>query len=120
MSKKMGRPQKEINQDQFEKLCAMFCKRNEIVSFFDVSEDTLERWAKRTYGETFAVVYNKKCDGGRISLRRAMLQNALSGNVTMQIWLSKQYLGMSDNILMGDDSLKEIEVRITKHVKTDN
>ena len=112
----MGRPLKEISKEQFEKLCAMFCKRNEIVSFFDISEDTLERWVKRTYdGQTFAVVYDQKAANGRISLRRAMLQNALSGNTTMQIWLSKQYLGMADKIEVEENY--ELVTEFTKHEK---
>jgi hypothetical protein len=31
------------------------------------------------------------------SLRRAMLKNALSGNAALQIFLAKNWLGMSDN-----------------------
>ena len=93
---KMGRPLKEIDKSNFEKLCGIFCTKREICSFFDVSEDTVERWCKKTYGITFAAIYEQKKDSGKISLRRSMFQNATNGNTTMQIWLSKQWLGMTD------------------------
>ena len=35
---------------------------------------------------------------GRISLRRAQFEKALSGNVVMQIWLGKQHLDQRDKI----------------------
>ena len=35
---------------------------------------------------------------GRISLRRAQFEKALSGNVVMQIWLGKQHLDQKDKI----------------------
>ena len=47
----MARPRKEIDVDEFEKLCGFMCTEEEISEFFDVSVDTLQRWCKRTYGE---------------------------------------------------------------------
>ena len=35
-------------------------------------------------------------ENGRASLRRMQFKNAQAGNVTMQIWLGKQYLGQQD------------------------
>lgn len=32
-----------------------------------------------------------------------MWEQALAGNVTMMIWLSKNHLGMTDNILVSED-----------------
>ena len=52
----VARPRKEIDQAEFEKLCALQCTKAEIAGFFNLSEDTVERWCKRTYKESFAVV----------------------------------------------------------------
>lgn len=99
---KMGRPRKEINQDQFERLCSLQCTLEEIASIFGCSEDTIERWCKRTYKNedgkqmTFAEVYKKHSATGKMSLRRWQFRSAESGNVSMQIWLGKQYLGQRD------------------------
>lgn len=93
---KMGRPTIEISQDEFEKLCVMQCTKQDIANWFCCSEDTIERWCKRTYGDTFAVVFAQKREKGKVSLRRMQWQSAERGNVTMQIFLGKQYLGQKD------------------------
>ena len=95
---KMGRPRIEIDQEAFEKLCGLQCTRIEIADWFNVSEDTIERWCKRTYSETFAVVFSKKRSKGLLSLRRAQFKLA-EKNATMAIFLGKQYLGQADRIV---------------------
>lgn len=87
---------KEIDQAQFEKLCAILCTEEDIAGFFSVSVDTIERWCKRTYKQTFAEVYKKKSATGRVSLRRKQYEVAMGGNVGMLIWLGKQFLGQRD------------------------
>ena len=37
-------------------------------------------------------------EAGRTSLRRKQMECALAGNVIMQIWLGKQYLGQADKV----------------------
>lgn len=92
----MGRPTKEIDQSMFEKLCQIFCTEEEIASIFECSIDTINRWCKRTYGETFAEIYKKKSAKGKMSLRRWQFESAQKGNVPMQIFLGKNYLGQTD------------------------
>lgn len=92
---KMGRPLTEIDNKQFEKLCFMQCTKEEIAGFFDCSEDTIEKYCKRTYGETFTAVFKQKRQAGKISLRRSQWKLA-EKNVTMAIWLGKQYLGQRE------------------------
>lgn len=92
----MGRPKKEINQKEFESLCFLQCTLPEIAGFFNCSEDTISRWCKRTYKETFAETYKKKSEGGKISLRRAQFRLA-EKSAAMAIFLGKQYLDQSDN-----------------------
>lgn len=87
-----GRPRKEIDQKEFEKLCGLQCTQEEIAAFFDCSADTIERWCERTYELKFAEVFKQKRGLGKISLRRAQMATAESGNATMLIWLGKQHL----------------------------
>jgi transposase len=91
----MGRKRIEIDQHQFEQLCYMQCTLDEIAGWFGCSEDTIQRWCKRTYRQTFGEVYAGKSQGGRISLRRAQFELAKK-SPAMAIWLGKQYLGQSD------------------------
>ena len=39
-----GRPRKEIDQEQFEKLCGLQCTEEEICAWFDISDKTLAGW----------------------------------------------------------------------------
>ena len=102
---KMGRPKIEIDTIQFEKLCGLQCTKEEIAGFFDCSEDTIERWCKREYKETFAVVFKNKNVSGKISLRRWQFKMA-EHNCAMAIFLGKNWLGQSDKI---EQTITEIE-----------
>ena len=44
----------------------------------------------------FAEYFEQKRGKGKIALRRKQYDVAMSGNVTMLLWLGKQYLGQSD------------------------
>ena len=119
----MGRPRVEIDKTEFEKLCGLHCTKEEIAGFFDCSEDTIDRWCKRTYGESFAVVFRQKRSSGRISLRRTQYAMAKT-NPTMAIWLGKQWLGQTDKqeVTMSktiDDSLKEMDEYFAKQKSSD-
>lgn len=91
-----GRPKIEIDQKHFEQLCGLQCTLDEIAFWFKCSEDTIERWCKRTYdGATFADTYKKHSAFGKISLRRYQFALAKK-SATMCIWLGKQMLGQKD------------------------
>ena len=92
-----GRPRKQISQQEFEKLCALQCTLQEVCSWFDVDDVTLNRWCKETYGTTFSEVFKVKRGVGQVSLRRNQFQLA-EKNPTMAIWLGKQYLGQRDEV----------------------
>ncbi len=94
---KTGRPKKEIDIQTFEKLCGLQCTKEEIASFLNCSADTIERFCKRVYGDTFAVVFSRKREIGKISLRRTQWKLA-EKSPTMAIFLGKQYLDQSDKI----------------------
>jgi hypothetical protein len=94
--RKRGRPRKVIDWQAFDKLAALNCTCAEIAGFFECSPDTIERAVKREHGCTFAAFLAQRATGGRIALRRAQFQLAMSGNATMLIWLGKQWLAQRD------------------------
>lgn len=105
----MARPRKEIDIKLFESLCGLMCTLDEIAGFFDCSEDTIERWCKRTYKESFAEVYKKKSAKGKMSLRRYQFRLA-EKSAAMAIFLGKQYLGQKDVIEVEDkESLDKLD-----------
>lgn len=92
----MARPKKQIDQKQFESLCALQCTKDEICGFFDITDKTLDRWCKETYRASFSDVFRAKRETGKISLRRAQYETAIKGNSSMLIWLGKQWLNQKE------------------------
>ena len=116
---KMGRPTIEIDKGQFENLCSLQCTKAEIAGWFGCSEDTIERWCKRTYNETFAATFAQKRSKGQISVRRALYQAATKGNTTAMIFWLKNHAGMADQIHLEtkditDDTVVEMEAFFAK------
>ena len=95
---KMGRPRKEVNKTEFEKLCFLQCTEREFCSWFDVSDETLNKWCKENYdGRTFSDVFKEKRENGLISLRRTQFQLA-EKSPAMAIFLGKNLLGQTDKM----------------------
>ena len=103
--------QDRIDKKQFENLCGLQCTLLEICDFFDVEDDTLNSWCKKTYGTTFSEVFKIKRGKGQISLRRMQWKLA-EKNAAMAIFLGKQYLGQKDKIEYTDDGMKSINENI--------
>lgn len=103
--------QDRIDKKQFENLCGLQCTLLEICDFFDVEDDTLNSWCKKTYGTTFSEVFKLKRGKGQISLRRMQWKLA-EKNAAMAIFLGKQYLGQKDKIEYTDDGMKTINENI--------
>lgn len=90
-----GNRKKVVSPDEIYNLAAIGCNDSEIARWFDIAETTLK--------SNFSEIMAKGREDVKMSLRRAMLKNALNGNAVMQIWLSKNMLGMSDNPTLADD-----------------
>ena len=111
MDKQKRGPKKiELDWVQFDKLCSLQCPLKEIASWFDCSEDTIERRVIETHGIKFAEYYEQRRGRGKISIRRKQYDVAMSGNVVMLIWLGKQYLGQSDKQEIDNSGKLDIEL----------
>ena len=98
---------KEIDWNEFNKLCALQCTELEICSWFDMCEDTLNTRCKEKFEKTFSEVSKQKRGVGKISLRRTLWKQA-EKSPAAAIWLSKQHLGMTDKtdqVLSGEVSI---------------
>ena len=112
----MGRPRKQIDKTEFEKLCFLQCTKQEFCSWFDTTDKTLERWCKETYGMGFSEVFRIKRENGIISLRRTQFQLA-EKSPAMAIFLGKNLLGQTDKMeqtVNGGEALTNINVRFIK------
>jgi hypothetical protein len=86
----------EVDLNQMSKLCGLQCTKREIASFFNCSEDTIERRLHQEAGVNFSTYYALHSGKGNVALRRKQHDVAMKGNVSMLIWLGKQYLGQKD------------------------
>src|ERR1700677_1754019 len=77
----MARPKLQIDPEQVIKLAAINCSNAEMAAVLDCSHRVLER--------RFAAIIKKGRTNGRMSLKRKQWELAMSGNVTMLIWLGK-------------------------------
>lgn len=97
-------------------MCSLQCTKAEMAGFFNVSEDTIERFCNRTYKESFAVVFANKRSGGKISLRRSQFRLAEKDS-RMAIWLGKQYLEQCEPIEVKrlELELQKLESKLNEH-----
>lgn len=108
----MAAKRKEFDQRMFEQLCAIQCTELEICAVLDCDHKTLERWCHRVYHRNFSEIAKEKRALGTMNLRRYQFKQA-ERNVTMAIWLGKQYLGQTEKLqtsIDGADSGFKIEV----------
>jgi hypothetical protein len=100
--------EKELG-DQIEKLAAIHCTWREVAAVVGHKEDYLQY--------NFSELYAKGKERGKMSLRRKMWETAMGGSHTMQIWLSKQYLDMTDKQDIKQQSSVNIDLEGFKFVE---
>ena len=114
MAKKMGRPKivwTDKEYSSIEYMAIIHCTGEEMAGVMGVDYDTLNRLVKQRYGKTFSEWYKSASSNGNMSLRRLQWKSAEGGNVTMQIFLGKQWLGQKEQLdtnISGDGMLQNI------------
>ncbi len=117
---KNGKVVFELPIKEFKDLCKLHCTLVEIAGWFDVSEDTIERALRRQLNMTYAEAFKKYSAGGKISLRRSQWLAATDkGNVSMMIWLGKQYLGQKETVVHSGDEAKPLVLAYQKPKKSE-
>jgi hypothetical protein len=101
---KMGRPTKDFDIKAFQDLVGLGCSQEEICWYFRdetgkvANIDTLTRWCKRTFGQTFQEYFKENgCMALKIKLRKNQFKLS-ERSAAMAIWLGKQYLDQKDNV----------------------
>lgn len=92
----MARPSKPFDWSKLDAILQYGANLSDASDIMGVSEDTILRRIKKEHGLDYATYKSKKMSKVRIGLSRKQIEMAMSGNVTMLIWLGKQYLGQSD------------------------
>ena len=92
---------KEISASGVLKLAQRFWTKSEIAAFYDCHSDTITN--------RFQDIFIKGQEQGKTKLRDVQMKSAMNGNVTMQIWLGKQYLNQIDKVNVNGLSDEETE-----------
>ena len=84
-------------------LASHFCTKTEIIARMNLGINL------DTFTDNFTKIYENGREYGKSILRSLQNKAAQNGNVTMLIWLGKQYLGQSDKTEITDN--KEIVIK---------
>jgi len=90
----MGRPRLEFDLRQVEELGRIQSTQAELAAVLGCGLSTVKD--RLANDPEFSTAYQRGLEAGKSSLRRLQWKSAVGGNVTMQIWLGKQYLGQQD------------------------
>jgi hypothetical protein len=106
---KRGRPSKLALDDEtlrkIENLAKIQCTEDEAAAILGVDQSTLSRFLHKH--KKAMEVWMLGIRTGTASLRRMQFKAAEDGNVTMLIWLGKQFLGQKDqHHVVGDHKLE--------------
>lgn len=95
----MARPKIVWTDKQYaslEYMALIHCTQKEMAGVMHVDEDTLNRLIQERYECSFSEFYERYSANGNMSLRRSQFKSAENGNVSMQIWLGKQWLNQRE------------------------
>lgn len=120
----MARPRKEFDKKTFVDLVGLGCDEKDICWFFrdesgkPANVDTLSRWCKREFHQSFQEYFKQNSGRARnIKLRQNQLKLS-EKSAAMAIFLGKNYLGQKDTVDIDNaavyDKLNSIEDALRK------
>lgn len=101
----MGRVKRHVDYEMVETLASFFCTVDEICSVMNICRTVADS------DKRFREAYERGLTKAKASLRRKQWELAKQGNVTMLIWLGKQYLEQSDYVRSKQESMQSDEKR---------
>lgn len=108
---KTGRPKREFDWKFFDYLCGLEAPEEYCAEWILKEEGReinkhsikaaikmIQRRIRERFNLSFVEYRDKRLDSRRLKLREWQWKAAEKGNVTMQIWLGKQYLGQTEKV----------------------
>jgi len=108
-----GRPRKIIDWAKVDEQLIYWATAKGICSKLGITDKTLEAACKRDHGISFSEYSEQKREIGKNYVRGKQFQVAMSGNVSMLIWLGKQWLGQTDKIEQKIEADVQTNVQLT-------
>jgi len=102
MANKKGRPKININWAEVEKYLMAGCSGTQIAAALGIHKDTLYERCKTEHGMIYSNYSAEKRQKGNSALLGKQFQVAMSGNVSMLVWLGKQRLGQQETPKLTD------------------
>jgi hypothetical protein len=107
--KKDGRPRiyfvNGLSAETLQKVIMAGCTQTQAAIIFGCSERTINRFCKDNFGDSYDALVVPYQEVRKRILEIRMFEKAMSGDTMMMIWLSKQWLGMSDKV----DALAQVK-----------
>lgn len=94
----MGAKKIEIDWQRVTRFLQAQCSGVGIAGILGIHENTLYERCKTDQDMEFMAFSAKKKAEGKELLKFKQFETAMNGNVSMQIWLGKQYLGQRDQV----------------------
>jgi hypothetical protein len=103
----MSRPKAEIDWEKVNNYLKAQCDGAAIARLLGIHPDTLYLRCQAEFNMGFSEYSQQKKAEGVEMLKMKMYADAVNGNTSMQIWLSKQYAGFKDkqDITSNNDSI---------------
>jgi len=117
MKRKAGRPKVEIDWDKVSGYLRAQCSSVGIAEILGISTDTLYLRCKKDNKIDYTVFSEQKKSEGKELLRAKQYSMAMNGNITMQIWLGKQYLGQRDKSEIKETGTKKVILEYPKDIE---
>jgi hypothetical protein len=119
----MGRPRKEFSTHDWKLIDTALQFKQEATQVADLLDDcsarTLARRIREKYNLTFVQYRDKRMSKTLHNLFSKQYEVAMAGNVTMLIWLGKNYLNQTDkNEISAADASIPIQVTIQERPKS--
>lgn len=92
----MGRPEKKIEWEKLDLYLKAGSTQKKICLSFNVDPETLNRHIKNKYGKNFSDYSASLRSTGEMLIEAVQFQKAMSGNISMLMWLGKVRLGQKE------------------------
>lgn len=105
---------KIINWERIKELASCNANISEIASYFGISRTTLYERCQKDNNMSLSEFIEEGKELGRMLLKEAMFKKAIEGNVSQQIFLSKNILGYKDkqDITTNDQSINKPVIQV--------
>lgn len=115
-----GRPKSAIDFKKVDEYLQAQCNGSTIAGILGIHPDTLYKAVEERYKMAFTAYSQQKKAEGKELLRKKLWDNAMSGNLAMQIWLSKQYLGFSESLeRLSDEAIELVIQKLKQRYETE-